>query len=75
MASLRCEGAATYSHVPDDPKLPPIAIRAMIIVLAAMLLVAIHANVQRLRREKIETVTVTPMPTAVPSPSPSPTAQ
>ena len=61
--------------MPDDPKLPPIAIRAMIIVLAAMLLVAIHANVQRLRRDKIETVTVTPMATAAPTPSPTPAEQ
>jgi len=58
--------------VPDDPKLPPIAIKAIIIVLGAFLIVAIHANVQRLRRDKIETVTVTPMATASPSPSPSP---
>jgi len=61
--------------VPDDPKLPPIAIRAMIIVLAAMLLVAIHANVQRFRRDKIETVIVTPMATPEPSPSATAAAQ
>jgi hypothetical protein len=60
--------------VPDDPKLPPIAIRAIIIVLAAFLVVAIHANVQRLRRDKIEKVIVTPMATAIPSPSPSSSA-
>jgi hypothetical protein len=60
--------------VPDDPKLSPIAVRAIIIVLAAFLVVAIHANIQRLRRDKIETVTVIPLATAMPSPSPSPSA-
>jgi hypothetical protein len=40
----------------------------MIVVLAVMALVAIYANVQRLRRDKIETVIVTPI--ATPSPSP-----
>ncbi|HJT81099.1 MAG TPA: hypothetical protein VJ719_07875 [Chthoniobacterales bacterium] len=73
--NLRSAGAATYSHVPDNPNLPPIARRAIVIVLAAMFLVAIHANVQRLRRDKIETVTVTPMATAEPSPSATPAGQ
>jgi len=66
---------ATLSHglyfaVPDDPKVSPLAIRAMIVVLATLALVAIYANVQRLRRDKIETVIVTPI--ATPSPSASP---
>jgi len=43
------------------------ALLVMIVIVVALALVAIFANVQRLRREKIETVIVTP----VASPSPS----
>jgi hypothetical protein len=57
--------------VSDNPKIPPLAVRAMILIIAMMALVAIYANIQRLRRDKIETVIVTPIAT----PSPSPTAQ
>lgn len=35
----------------------------MAIILAGMLTVAIYSNVQRWRRDKIETVIVTPVPT------------
>ena len=63
--------AVQYSPVPDDdPKASPLAIRAIIVVLATLALVAIYANVQRLRRDKIETVIVTPI--ATPSPSATP---
>ncbi|HEY2138622.1 MAG TPA: hypothetical protein VGH00_00975 [Chthoniobacterales bacterium] len=43
----------------------------MIIIVVALALVAIYANVQKARRDKIEKVTIIPV-TAVPSPSPSP---
>jgi hypothetical protein len=54
----------------DEARAPRNALQAMIVILAAMALVAIYANVQRLRRDKIETVIVTPA--ANPSPSPTP---
>ena len=57
------------SSVPADDKIPKIAIRAMFVILVSMLLLALYANVQRLRREKLETVIVTPA--ASPSPSPA----
>jgi len=38
-------------------------------ILIAMALLALYANVQKYRREKIETVTVTPIATPTPSPS------
>jgi hypothetical protein len=56
--------------VPDDPKLPPIAVRAIIVIIVSMALLAIYSNVQRLRRSKIETVIVTPI--ATPSPTATP---
>ena len=39
------------------------AVRAMIIILAVLALVAVFANVQRARRNKLETVIVTPIAT------------
>ena len=64
-------GAFNIPTVPDDdPKVSPLALRAIIVVLATLALVAIYANVQRLRRDKIETVIVTPI--ATPSPSATP---
>jgi len=44
----------------------------MIAILATFLFVAIYANIQRLRRNNIETVIVTPIPTPTPADSPTP---
>jgi hypothetical protein len=44
----------------------------MIIIVVALALVALYANVQKARRDKIEKVTITPV-SASPSVSPSPT--
>jgi hypothetical protein len=66
---LRTANALGYSAVPDDPKISPLAVRAMIIILVTMGLVALFANIQRARRDKIETIIVTPIVT------PSPTAK
>lgn len=44
----------------------------MIIIVVAMALLAIYANVQKARRNKIEKVTIVPvLTTPVPSPSPA----
>jgi hypothetical protein len=40
----------------------------MIIIVIAMALLAVYANVQKARRDRIEEVTITPV-TAAPSPS------
>ena len=55
--------------MPEDEKFSPQATRAIIVVLVVMALLSIYANVQRLRRDKLEHVTVTPVET----PSASPT--
>jgi hypothetical protein len=57
--------------VPDDPKISPLAIRAMITMIVTFAVVAVFANVQRLRRDKMERVTVTPIATPTPSPVPA----
>jgi hypothetical protein len=50
---------------------PRTGVRLMIIIVIAMALLAIYANVQKARRDKIEQVTITPVSTA-PTVSPSP---
>jgi hypothetical protein len=56
--------------VPNDSKISPLAVRAMIIVLVILAFVTLFANIQRARRGTIESVTVTPI--ATPSPTPRP---
>jgi hypothetical protein len=46
------------------------AVRAMLMILAVIFLVAVYANVQRLRRGKIETVKFAPAPAASQSATP-----
>ena len=50
---------------------PRSGVRLMIIIVVAMALLAIYANVQKARRNKIEKVTIIPVSTAPPA-SPSP---
>ncbi len=49
------------------PRISRGATRLILVILAALLLLSLYANVQRLRRNTIETVTFTPA--AAPSPS------
>jgi hypothetical protein len=52
------------------PERVPVRGMAMIaIILISLALLALYANVQKFRRDKIETVTVTPIATPTPSPS------
>jgi hypothetical protein len=56
----------------DDPsRAPRSGLILMIIIVAGVALVALYANVQKARRDKIEKVTIIPIsetPTASPSP-------
>jgi len=58
---------------PDDPtRAPRSGLILMLIIVIAAALVAIYANVQKARRDKIEKVTIIPIsesPTASPSPN------
>ena len=47
---------------------PRLGVRLMILILIGLALVAIYANVQKARRDKIERVTITPAATASPVP-------
>ena len=57
---------------PDDPtRAPRSGLILMLVIVIAVALVAIYANVQKARRDKIEKVTIIPIsetPTASPSP-------
>jgi hypothetical protein len=56
---------------PDDPtRAPRSGLILMLVIVFAVALVAIYANVQKVRRDKIEKVTIIPVtesPTASPS--------
>ena len=54
----------------DLSRAPRIGVRLMIIILIWLSLVAIYANFQKVRRDKIETVTIIPASTATPAPAP-----
>jgi len=58
---------------PDDPtRAPRSGLILMLIIVIAVALVAIYANVQKARRDKIEKVTIIPIsesPAASPSPN------
>jgi cell division septal protein FtsQ len=51
-----------------SPQIPRSAVVLMIIILASLALVAVFANVQRLRRAEIETVVVVPANSTTPQP-------
>jgi hypothetical protein len=73
---LRCEIGHRYFAVklpeaPQTPRastIPKPALIMMIVILVAMALVAIYANVQHWRRDKLETVIITPAESPAPSP-------
>jgi hypothetical protein len=57
------------SETPPLSKAPTAALVLMAIILTGMLAVSIYSNVQRWRRDKIDTVIVTPVPTPTASAS------
>jgi hypothetical protein len=48
---------------PRSARLPRNALILLFVMIGVMMLVALHANAQRWRRDKIETVIVTPVAT------------
>ncbi len=52
---------------------PRSGLQLMALVVVVMALLAIYANVQKARRDQVETVTVIPAPSPVASIAPSPT--
>ncbi|PZR73056.1 MAG: hypothetical protein DLM73_11565 [Chthoniobacterales bacterium] len=57
----------------EASRAPRTGVRLMIVIVIAMALLAVYANVQKYRRDKIESVTIIPVSTATPAaPSPAP---
>jgi hypothetical protein len=56
----------------DFSPAPRVGLRLMITIVIALALVAIYANIQKARRNKIEQVIVTPVSAATPSASATP---
>ncbi|HWX15858.1 MAG TPA: hypothetical protein VNY07_04655 [Chthoniobacterales bacterium] len=54
-----------------SPRAPKSVLALMLVVIVAMALIALYANVQRWRRAEIETVMITPASSPSISPSPS----
>lgn len=61
----------TPDKVSDSSRAPRGGLVLMIIIVAGTALIALYANVQKARRDKIEKVTVTPI-SSTPTPSSSP---
>jgi hypothetical protein len=55
----------------DHARAPRTGVRLMVIILVGLGLLAIYANIQAGRRDKIEKVTVIPVSTATPSAAPA----
>ncbi len=67
--------ADTPNKVSDSSRAPRAGLILMIVIVAGTGLIALYANVQKARRDKIEKVTITPIsstPIASASPSPQP---
>jgi len=59
------------NELPPSARAPRGGLRLMIIIVAGLALIAVYANVQKARRDKIEKVTIFPV-SPIPSASPSP---
>lgn len=61
------EPASGQKEGADSSNAPGIGIKLMIAIVIGVALVALYANVQKVRRDKIEQVIVTPVSTATPA--------
>ena len=67
------ENSDEKQNTDELSRAPRAGVRLMIIIVIAIALVAVYANVQKARRDKIESVTIIPAPTTTPAvPSPAP---
>jgi hypothetical protein len=64
------ESSNGAENAADLSRAPRTGVRLMIVILIGLASVAIYANVQKLRRDKIERVTITPVSTVTPAASP-----
>jgi hypothetical protein len=57
------ESSNEAKNASDPSRAPRLGVRLMIVILIGLALVAIYANLQKVRRDKIEQVSVTPVST------------
>lgn len=70
---LEVENAEEKRNADELSRAPRAGVRLMIIIVIAIALVAVYANIQKARRDKIESVTIIPAPATTPAaPSPTP---
>jgi hypothetical protein len=67
---LKVEPSSGEKDGADFSRAPRTGVRLMIAIVIGVALVAIYANVQVARRDKIEQVTITPVSTVTPTASP-----
>jgi hypothetical protein len=58
--------------MPADSPVPKNMLRLMMVIVIGFALVALYANVQKMRRSKLEAVTFTPASAGGATPSPTP---
>jgi hypothetical protein len=63
------EAATKEKNGMDSSRAPRTGLRLMLVIVAGVALVALYANIQKSRRDKIEQVTITPVSTVTPVPS------
>ena len=64
------ESSNGAENATDLSRAPRAGLRLMIVILIGLALVALYANVQKFRRDKIEQVTITPALPVTPAASP-----
>ena len=64
---LEVESSNGAENAADLSRAPHAGVRLMIVILIGLALVAIYANVQKVRHDKIERVTIIPVSTATPA--------
>ena len=64
---VEVESSNGPENAADLSRAPRAGVRLMIVILIGLALVAIYANVRKVRRDKIERVILTPVSTATPA--------
>ncbi len=67
----KVESSNGEGNAADESRVPRTGVRLMLGIFIGLALVAIYANVQKARRDKIEQVTITPVSTVTPAASPA----
>jgi hypothetical protein len=67
----KVESSSGGENPADPPRAPRTGVMLMLAIFIGLALVALYANVQKIRRDKIERVIITPVSTVTPAASPA----